>query len=177
LFISGTGATAGENIASNFGKLFAGSDYADPAYVNIPGNQLADIQVGKLNALIVLIESNSMSRIRVCGDAINYISAISGNKNLSMLSWSEGSLDGQWALTYWPSTRSIVSDFITISGDSHGTTLAYIVCPGFPQWKQQQELTEFLIIARVQLHFRGYPQKCGRELSIRPNNFCVRHLR
>jgi hypothetical protein len=66
-----------------------------PVYVNIPGNQLADIQVGKLNALIVVTESNSMPRIQVCGDAISHISAISGNENVSMLSWPEGSLDGQ----------------------------------------------------------------------------------
>lgn len=36
-------------------------------------------------------------------------------------------------MQYWPSTRSIVSDFITISADYHGTTLADIICPGFPQ--------------------------------------------
>jgi hypothetical protein len=30
LFIPGTGVTAGENFAPNLGKLFAGSDYADP---------------------------------------------------------------------------------------------------------------------------------------------------
>jgi hypothetical protein len=57
-----------------------------PVYVNIPGNQLADIQVGKLNALIIVTKSNSMPRIQVCGDAMSHISAISGNENVSMLS-------------------------------------------------------------------------------------------
>jgi len=136
LFIPGTGTTAGQNFAPNFGKLFAGSDYADPVYVNIPGNQLANIQVGKFAVgwiswpkLIRLLESEYVAY------AINYISAISGNSNVYMLAWSAGSLDGQWAMTYWPLTRSIVSDFITINGDFHGTTLAYIICPGFPQRK------------------------------------------
>jgi hypothetical protein len=47
ILIPGTGVTAGEDFAPNFGKLFASSDYADPVYLNIPGQQLADIQVGE----------------------------------------------------------------------------------------------------------------------------------
>jgi len=37
--IPGIGGTAEQNFAANFGKLFTGSDYADPVFVNIPGNQ------------------------------------------------------------------------------------------------------------------------------------------
>ncbi|KAG0156758.1 hypothetical protein PDIDSM_3939 [Penicillium digitatum] len=43
---------------------------------------------------------------------------------LQLLSWSQGSLDVQWALKYWPSTRAAVSDFMAVSGDFHGTRLA-----------------------------------------------------
>jgi hypothetical protein len=68
-------------ILPNFEKLFARTDYADPVYINIPGNQLADIQV----------ESEYIAY------AINQISVISSHKNVSMLSWSAGSKDGQWA--------------------------------------------------------------------------------
>jgi hypothetical protein len=60
LLIPGTGVTAGENFAPNFGKLFAGSDYADPVYVNIPGSQLADIQVGKYSNLTAIPISNEV---------------------------------------------------------------------------------------------------------------------
>jgi hypothetical protein len=35
-------------------------------------------------------------------------------------------------LKYWPSTRSKVSDFISISPDFHGTTEAYLFCLGIP---------------------------------------------
>jgi hypothetical protein len=117
IFIPGTAATGGENWLPNFGKLFTGSDYADPVYLSIPGAQLNDIQ---LNSEFIAY-------------AINYVSAMSGHKNVSLISWSAGSLGGQWAMTYWPSIRSVVSNFINISGDLHGTVLAYLLCPGFPQ--------------------------------------------
>lgn len=32
----------------------------------------------------------------------------------------------QWALKYWPSTRATVSDFIAVSPDISGTTIADI---------------------------------------------------
>lgn len=117
ILIPGTGVTGGENFAPNFGKLFAGSSYADPVYLNIPGNQLNDIQVNS----------------EYVAYAINYISTLIGGKNVSALSWSQGSVDAGWAFQYWPSTRNVVSDLINISGDYHGTVLAYLICPGFPQ--------------------------------------------
>ena len=117
LLIPGTGAKAGENFSPNFGKEFTGSTYADPVFLNVP------------NFLYDPIPQNA----EFVAYAINYISAISGHKNISMLSWSQGSLCSQWALNYWPSTRSVVSNFIPISGDLHGTQLAYFICPGFPR--------------------------------------------
>jgi hypothetical protein len=47
------------------------------------------------------------------------------------LSWSQGSISGQWALKYWPSTRGKTSDKISISPDYDGTVLARLLCPGF----------------------------------------------
>lgn len=115
LFLPGTAALAGQQNAPNFGKLFVRNNIADPVYVNIPNENLGDIQVAA----------------EYTAYAINYISGISNNVNVSTLSWSAGSLDGQWAFKYWPSTRSHVSDAIRISGDLHGTLLARVLCPGF----------------------------------------------
>jgi hypothetical protein len=64
--------------------------------------------------------------------AINYISTVSSDANVSVIAWSQGNIDTQWALKYWPSTRSHVSDLISISPDFHGTLLAYYSCPGAP---------------------------------------------
>ncbi|KAI7270228.1 hypothetical protein KC345_g7476 [Hortaea werneckii] len=115
LFLPGTAALAGQNFGPNYGKLLKDRKVADPVYVNIPNENLGDIQVAAEYAAY----------------AVNYISGISGGRNVSTISWSAGSLDGQWALKYWPSTRQHLSNAIRISPDHHGTILAQLLCPGF----------------------------------------------
>ncbi|KAB5577712.1 hypothetical protein GE09DRAFT_529321 [Coniochaeta sp. 2T2.1] len=112
IFVPGTGAYDGEVFAPNLLKLLGNSPLADPVWLNVPGALLADAQY---NAEYVAY-------------AINYLSGISGNTNVSIVTWSQGGLDAQWALTYWPSTRSVVTDFIAVSPDFHGTVLAPALC-------------------------------------------------
>lgn len=117
ILVPGTGSMGGMAFDSNFAKLLSQTDYADVLWLNIPGFLLDDAQE---NAEYVAY-------------AINYISGISNNKNVSIISWSQGGLDTQWAFKYWPSTRSKVSNFIPISPNFHGTTMSYILCPAFPK--------------------------------------------
>ncbi|KAL9090889.1 MAG: hypothetical protein Q9165_005097 [Trypethelium subeluteriae] len=117
ILVPGTGNTGYETFSENYIPLLTGVSYADPVWLNIPGQLLGDAQV---NAEYVAY-------------AINYISGISSNKNVSVLAWSQGNLDTQWALKYWPSTRNVVSDFVSFSPDFHGTEIAYVICPYFPQ--------------------------------------------
>lgn len=62
--------------------------------------------------------------------AMNYLSAISNatsdSSKIGVLSWSQGGIDVQWALKYWPSTREIVKDFMALSADFHGTLFAAV---------------------------------------------------
>lgn len=60
--------------------------------------------------------------------ALNYVSALTSSK-IAVISWSQGALDIQWALKYWPSTRNVVSDFIAISPHFHGAILKWLACP------------------------------------------------
>ncbi|CAG8883510.1 unnamed protein product [Penicillium nalgiovense] len=90
-----------------YAKLFTAYPHTDPVWVNIPDNSLGDIQ----------------SNAEYVAYAINYISALS-QRPIGVLTWSQGSIDVQWALKYWPSTRAAVSDFMAVSGDFHGTLLA-----------------------------------------------------
>jgi len=60
--------------------------------------------------------------------AINYISGITNSTTLSVMSWSQGGLDVQWALKYWPSARKAISHFIAVSPDFHGSTMMPLLC-------------------------------------------------
>ncbi|TDZ13753.1 Lipase B [Colletotrichum spinosum] len=111
LFIPGTGVYAGETYSANLLKLLTGVPYADPVLLNIPGALLGDAQVNS----------------EYVAYAINYISAVAG-RNASIVSWSQGGLDTQWAMTFWPSTRAAVSNFFPVSPDFHGTVLANALC-------------------------------------------------
>ncbi len=112
LFVPGTGGYGGTNFANNLRKLLTGKSYADPVWLNVPGAMLADAQI---NAEYIAY-------------AISYISAVSKNKKIAVVSWSQGGLDTQWVLKYWQSTRSIVQDFLPVSPDFYGTIFADALC-------------------------------------------------
>lgn len=114
IFVPGTGSYGGTTFAYNLRKLLTGKSYADPVWLNIPGGMLADAQT---NAEYIAY-------------AINYISAISiqNKQNIAVISWSQGGLDTQWVLKYWPSTRNVVKDFLPVSPDFKGTVLANVLC-------------------------------------------------
>ncbi|KAJ5810962.1 hypothetical protein N7447_010478 [Penicillium robsamsonii] len=131
LLVPGTADPAGSTYYFNYAKLFAANPNTDPVWINIPDNSLGDIQ----------------SNAEYVAYAINYISGLS-RCSIGVLSWSQGSLDVQWALKYWPSTRAAVSDFMAVSGDFHGTVvetlcmLAEPVCS--PAVQQQGYDTKFI---------------------------------
>lgn len=112
LFVPGTATYGGTNFANNLRKLLTGQSFADPVWVNVPDAMLADAQVNS----------------EYIAYAINYVSAVSQTKKMAVISWSQGGLDTQWVLKYWPSTRKIVQDFLPVSPDFAGTTLANVLC-------------------------------------------------
>lgn len=132
ILVPGTATPAGTTYYFNFGKLGSAAD-ADVVWLNIPQASLNDVQINS----------------EYVAYAINYISAIS-ESNVAVLSWSQGGLDTQWALKYWPSTRKVVDDFIAISPDFHGTVMRSLVCPWLaalactPSLWQQGWNTEFI---------------------------------
>ncbi|KAH8681911.1 hypothetical protein BX600DRAFT_32636 [Xylariales sp. PMI_506] len=142
IFVPGTGAYGGINFGTNLRKLLTDVSYADPVWLNIPNAMLADAQVNS----------------EYIAYAINYISGISGSRNVSIISWSQGGLDTQWALTFWPSARSKVSDFLPVSPDFHGTILADLLCltidgssglgPCDPSVSQQQYTSKYITALR-----------------------------
>ncbi|KAI3231446.1 hypothetical protein DTO012A9_4730 [Penicillium roqueforti] len=107
LLVPGTADPAGSTYYFNYAKIFAANPHTDPVWVNIPDTSLGDIQ----------------SNAEYVAYAINYISGLSG-RTIGVPSWSQGSVDVQWALKYWPSTQAAVSDFMAVSSDFHGTLVA-----------------------------------------------------
>ncbi|CAK4032811.1 Hypothetical predicted protein [Lecanosticta acicola] len=105
ILVPGTGNTGYITFEGNYIKLLTGSDIADPVWLNIPGFLNDDVQT---NAEYVAY-------------AINYISRISNNREVAVVTWSQGGVDAQWALKYWPSTRDKVTDVVAFSPDYKGT--------------------------------------------------------
>ncbi|KAK4692659.1 hypothetical protein P7C71_g4586, partial [Lecanoromycetidae sp. Uapishka_2] len=126
IIVPGTASTTNMTFAHNLFKELADSAFADIVWINNPGLSVEDAQV---NAEYVAY-------------AINYISSIShprnGDRNVSVIAFSQGTTNTQWALKYWPSTRYIVSDFIALSPEFHGSTVSTLIyetgcAPGFFQ--------------------------------------------
>lgn len=130
ILIPGTAVPAGITYFFSFEHLAQAAPAADVCWVNIPRASLDDAQINS----------------EYVAYAINYISAVSSGVDVSIISWSQGGLDTQWALKYWPSTRSVLEDFIAISPDFHGTVEADFLCPGLDQlactpsiWQQRYD--------------------------------------
>ncbi|KAF6830776.1 hypothetical protein CMUS01_07620 [Colletotrichum musicola] len=111
ILVPGTAAMAGTTYRANLGPLLAKSDFADPLWVNIPDASLGDAQV---NAEYVAY-------------AMNYVQSMTGQK-AAVVAWSQGNLNTQWALKYWPSTREAITDLVAMSPDFHGTKESFVVC-------------------------------------------------
>lgn len=79
-------------------------------WVNVPALLLEDAQVNAEYAAY----------------ALNYIASLT-KRDVSVIGWSQGNIDIQWAFKYWPSTRKVTTDHVAISPDYKGTILANIV--------------------------------------------------
>ncbi|KAG2412606.1 hypothetical protein HFD88_010163 [Aspergillus terreus] len=112
ILVPGTACPAGTTFSFNFARFSAAAPNADVVWINIPRASLNDAQ---LNAEYVAY-------------AIHYIAGLSSS-HVAALGWSQGNLNIQWALKYWPSTRAVVDDFIAMSPDFHGTVVRDLACP------------------------------------------------
>jgi triacylglycerol lipase len=55
---------------------------------------------------------------------LHQVSQLSGGLKTAVISHSQGGPDTQWALRFWPSTKSVTSSFIALSPDFAGIELA-----------------------------------------------------
>ncbi|CBQ70828.1 probable Lipase B precursor [Sporisorium reilianum SRZ2] len=123
LLVPGTGTTGPQSFDSNWIPLSTQLGYS-PCWVSPPPFMLNDTQV---NAEYIV-------------NAVKVLSSASGAK-VPVLTWSQGGLAAQWALTFFPSIRTQVDRLMAFAPDYKGTVLAaFLTTPGLASesvWQQQ----------------------------------------
>ncbi|SAM78769.1 probable Lipase B precursor [Ustilago bromivora] len=104
LLVPGTGATGKQSFDSNWIPLSAHLGY-NPCWISPPPFMLNDSQI---NAEYIV-------------NAVNILYAGSRSKKVPVLTWSQGGLAAQWALTFFPSIRSKVDRLMAFAPDYKGT--------------------------------------------------------
>ncbi|BGP11008.1 hypothetical protein JCM10049v2_006902 [Rhodotorula toruloides] len=107
LLVHGTGSTGPETwdngpyiqLLPNAGPGF------DVCKITLPGRSLGDVQTTS----------------EYVAFAIQQLAAQSQTGKVGIVSHSQGGLNVQWALDFWPSYRPLVSAFVALAGDFHGT--------------------------------------------------------
>lgn len=81
--------------------------------MNLPGNALGDAQ----------------TTAEYVAYNIKQLAPHSATGQVAVIGHSQGAgMTVQWALLYWPSTRSLVSRYIALAGDFHGTDEGGLAC-------------------------------------------------
>lgn len=110
LFVTGTGATGEQGYLIGKGAFDAfGHPVCD---VDFPDYTTADIQVS----------------VQYLVYAIRREFAMAGRRQIAIVGISQGGLLPRFALTYWPSLRTKVSDVLAAAGTQHGTTVGAGTC-------------------------------------------------
>jgi len=68
--------------------------------------------------------SRSLGDAQVTAEYIAYnikrLAAMSATKKVFIIGHSQGNINIQWALAFWPSVRKYVTGFSSLAGDFHG---------------------------------------------------------
>ncbi|CAH7682683.1 expressed protein [Phakopsora pachyrhizi] len=111
LMVPGTGFSGSENYAkSPYADKLPGLGFAY-CWISLPGYSTVDLQIsGELVAY-----------------AIKSLAADSG-RSISILTYSQGGSNVQWALTFWPSLRPLVASFVAMAPPMRGSAAADVLC-------------------------------------------------
>ncbi|KAJ7739809.1 hypothetical protein B0H16DRAFT_1758354 [Mycena metata] len=139
LIVPGTGQPSFMTYNPNLLPVLQNSAFADPVWLNVPGFLLGDAQ----------------QSAEYIAYATHYIGARTGKK-VTLIAYSQGNIITQWALTFWPSMRSIVSDFVGMSAAFRGSSLVTDGCVpiqdlgiGCPPAIHQQTLNSNFVNAMI----------------------------
>ncbi|TKY89375.1 hypothetical protein EX895_001906 [Sporisorium graminicola] len=123
LLVPGTGTTGPQSFDSNWIPLSASLGYS-PCWISPPPFMLNDTQV---NAEYIV-------------NAVKTLAA-GGSGKVPVLTWSQGGLAVQWALTFFPSIRTQVDRLVAFAPDYKGTVeAALLTTPGLASQSVWQQL-------------------------------------
>ncbi|KAI6795966.1 hypothetical protein KC361_g4706 [Hortaea werneckii] len=106
LLVHGTSTTGEETWGDGYVPALKEKGFT-ACYVTLPGRAMADMQVSS----------------EYVAYNLHYLSQLSGGLKPAVISHSQGGPNTQWALQFWPSTRSVTSSFIPLSPDFEGIDL------------------------------------------------------
>jgi hypothetical protein len=107
LLVHGTFATDDENWGWNYRPHLLAEGY-DVCTVRLPDRSTGDIQVSSEYVV----------------NAIREVSAMAGGRKVDVLGHSQGGLQPHWAVRWYPATRALVDDVVTLATPHHGTVVA-----------------------------------------------------
>ena len=129
LLVPGTTLNPDVNFGWNYEKVFSAQGRPWCA-VTLPGHAMGDIQIAG----------------QYVASALRTMHTRAGGRKVSVVGFSQGGMVPRWALKYWPDTRAMVDDMISLDPSNHGTLDAYPVCAVgcAPALWQQQSGSNFL---------------------------------
>ena len=124
LLIHGTTSNSRANFSWNWDRAF---DHEHRAHcdVDLPDSGNSDIQTAAEYVV----------------HGIRTLHASAGSR-IDLLGHSQGGMIGRWALKYWPDTRDMVDDYVSLAASNHGTAVFAVQCAvGLPctaaNWQQR----------------------------------------
>lgn len=142
LLVHGTGTNDGESWSWNYALVLPGLGF-DVCTVTLPGRALDDAQV---SSEYVVYAIRAMAR--------------RSGRRVEVIGHSQGGLEPRWALKWWPDTRVLVDDLITLAATHHGTLVADAVTSALGQctgacWQQR---TDSKFIAALNAGGETFPE-------------------
>ncbi|WP_229073364.1 triacylglycerol lipase [Actinoplanes sp. DH11] len=110
LLIHGTGSTFRANFSWNWARAFAGENRAYCG-IDLPEDASGDIQAAAEHVV------HAIRRLHTAAGA-----------PISLVGHSQGGMIGRWALKYWPDTRKMVDDYVSLGAPNHGTNTFVAQC-------------------------------------------------
>jgi hypothetical protein len=107
LLVHGTFANDDENYGWNYRPHLIAAGF-DVCTVTLPNRSLDDIQVSSEYVV----------------NAVRDMAAMSGGRKIDLLGHSQGGLQPRWATRFFPETRALIDDVVTLAAPHHGTAVA-----------------------------------------------------